>query len=346
MKHSLPVVATVLLVLGIGFLSVPAQAGSRPQRVRSAVGVVKLWSESQHLYVKGDIGVSDARLRELETWLTANAPHWTVVLLESAEGERFTDAEGTSFEGIEAVKHALGKGLSNRTSFGALKHPRTGEQDGAVFLLSLAERNLSYFGSDAQDRRKLGEEHWVGQLDAAAIAAMRDGGRVVDAARDTITTIDARLSLAVSQEEAAREQRRVSLRDRLQGLLGALDTIAALRDETFQGRAVPLVPQANPDLAGLRAKVAQALTLLEPADKARFEPAEAAHETLRVAIDEARKGVEECRAALTRFRQEETALAPLLAHPLRRFEPPEVGTAQEALDAARSAAQVLAGDRE
>ncbi|WP_164016038.1 hypothetical protein [Pyxidicoccus trucidator] len=346
MKHSLPVVATVLLVLGTGLLSVPAQAGSRPQRVRSAVGVVKLWSESQHLYVKGDIGVADARLRELETWLAANAPHWTVVLLESAEGERFTDAEGTSFEGIEAVKHALGKGLSNRTHFGALRHPRTGEQDGAIFLLSLEERNLSYFGSDAQDRRELGEEHWVGQLDAAAIAAMRNGGRVVDAARDTITTIDARLALVVSQEEAAREQRRVSLRDRLQGLLGALDTIAALRDETFQARAVPLVPQANPDLAGLRAKVTLALTLLEPADKARFEPAEAAHEALRVAIDEARQGVEDCRAALTRLRQEETALASRLAHPLRRFEPPEVGAAQEALEMARSAAQVLASDRE
>jgi hypothetical protein len=74
MKHSLPVVATVLLVLGTGLLSVPARAGSRPQLVRSAVGVVKPWSESQHLYVKGDIGVADARLRELETWLTANAP--------------------------------------------------------------------------------------------------------------------------------------------------------------------------------------------------------------------------------------------------------------------------------
>lgn len=346
MKHSLPVVATVLLVLGIGFLSLPAQAGSRPQRVRSAVGVVKLWSESQHLYVKGDIGVSDERLRELEKWLTANAPHWTVVLLESAEGERFTDAEGTSFEGIEAVKHALGKGLSNRTRFGSLKHPRTGEQDGAVFLLSLEERNLSYFASDAQDRRGLGEEHWVGKLDAAAIAAMRDGGRVVDAARDTITTIDTRLARAVSQEEAAREQRRVSLRDRLQGLLGTLDTLAALRDETFQGRAVPPVPQANPDLAGLRAKVALALKLLEPADTVRFEEAEAAHETLRVAIDEARKGVEECRAALMRLRQEQTALASLLAHPLRRFEPAEVGAAQDALEAARSAAQVLSSDWE
>ena len=53
------------------------------------------------------------------------------------------------------MKHALGKGLSNRTRFGALKHPRTGEQDGAVFLLSLEERNLSYFASDAQDRRNM-----------------------------------------------------------------------------------------------------------------------------------------------------------------------------------------------
>ncbi len=45
----------------------------------------------------------------------------------------------------------------NRTDFGNLVHPKTGERDGAVFVLFLQERKFSYYASDAQDRRNLGD---------------------------------------------------------------------------------------------------------------------------------------------------------------------------------------------
>lgn len=78
------------------------------------------------------------------------------LLLESAQGERFVDAADTSFEGIAAVQHALGKGLSNRMGFGSLKHPETGEPDGAIFLLSVRDRNLSYFAWSSGDSSSSG----------------------------------------------------------------------------------------------------------------------------------------------------------------------------------------------
>jgi hypothetical protein len=336
-ERLLPVAPVLLLAL---VLSVPAQAASKPRRVQSAVSIVSSWSESQHLYVKGEVGVAEEQLSELEVWLTRSAPHWTVVLLDRAEGERFVDAEGTRFEDIEAVKHALGKGLSNRTRFGALKHPLTGEQDGAIFLLSLGDRNLSYFGSKAQDTRGLGEAQWQGQLDAPAIAAMRDGGRVLDAVRDTILHIDERLARAISAEQEAREKQRTLLRTQLQGLSGGVDTIVKQRQEFFGSAPLPGVPQANPDVAGLRAKLASALKLLD-AKPPRLEEAQAAHDELRATLTGIFQGFAPQRDALLRLAKVETELKALEAHPLRAFLAVELDTARGAAGQARASVQAV-----
>ncbi|HEX8537583.1 MAG TPA: hypothetical protein VF664_08970, partial [Cystobacter sp.] len=71
--------ATAVLLLALVLASPAAWAGNQPRRVKSATSIVQVWSPSQHLYVKGDVGVSGAQLRELELWLTKRAPHWTVV---------------------------------------------------------------------------------------------------------------------------------------------------------------------------------------------------------------------------------------------------------------------------
>ena len=103
----------------------------------------------------------------------------------------------------------MGNGLSNRTGFGNLEHAQTGESDGAIFVLFLRERKFSYFGSDAQDRRGLGESAWRGRLDQPAFRAMRGGGRIIDAAKDTIQSINAQLEQAIRSEadSAARAER-------------------------------------------------------------------------------------------------------------------------------------------
>ena len=205
MKHIHPALLLLLVSCALpGFAQVSSQ--TRAVTINSAVDVVNQWTPTQHLYVKGDLGVSPERLSALEAWLHDHAPHWTVVLMHDVVDERFTTADGRRFVGLDAVNHALGHGLANRTAFGELEHPQTHERDGAVFALFLRERAFSYYGSDAQDRRSLGESHWVGELDRPAFRAMRGGGRIVDAVKDTINTINSRLEQVILEEEAARQR--------------------------------------------------------------------------------------------------------------------------------------------
>lgn len=179
------------------------QASPRALKFGSIKKVVAKWTADQHLYVHGDIGVGKAQLAELEEWLDKNGPHWTVVLMQEAETQLFMSADARKYTGMDAVEYALGYGLNNRTGFGKLKHPVTDEADGTVFVLFLKERKFSYFASEAQDRRKLGEAHWIGELDQPAFRAMRAGGRIIDAVKDTVTSINSKLEQAIQTEKTA-----------------------------------------------------------------------------------------------------------------------------------------------
>ncbi len=53
--------------------------------VRSAEDVIAKWKPNQHLYVKGDLGISKPQLAKLEKWLDENGPHWTIVLMREAQ---------------------------------------------------------------------------------------------------------------------------------------------------------------------------------------------------------------------------------------------------------------------
>jgi hypothetical protein len=182
----------------------PEQATHRAMKFRAVKKVIARWSADQHLYVHGDMGVGHAQLAELEQWLVNHGPHWTVVLMQDAEEQAYKAADGRSYVGMDAVEFALGEGLSNRTDFGKLEHPITREADGTVFVLFLKERKLTYFASAAQDRRKLGTTHWIGELDRPAIQAMRSGGRIIDAVKDTVTSINRKLEQAVEAEKHPR----------------------------------------------------------------------------------------------------------------------------------------------
>lgn len=122
---------------------------------------------------------------------------------------------------MDAVEFALGQSLPNKTAFGGLKHPETGEANGAYFLLFLQERKLSYFGSEVYDQRNLGEKRWKGNLDGPAIRAMRSGGRFLDAAKDTIINIDHQLIRKLSV--AKRDRQRAA--DRAQRLKVETDSL-------------------------------------------------------------------------------------------------------------------------
>lgn len=172
-----------------------------PKVISSVEEVFVDWRPDQRLYVKGDLGVGESQLAGLEQWLDQNGTNWIIVLMDAAAGERFTDASGRSFRDMDAVEHRLGKGLPAQTEFGSWADSRTGERSGAFFVLFLKERKFSYYGSDVYDNRSLGENRWKGNLDKPAITAMRGGGRVVDAAKDTVSSIDQQLDRKIAAAE-------------------------------------------------------------------------------------------------------------------------------------------------
>lgn len=177
-----------------------SEANAAPVKISAGTEVVRVWKPGEHLFVKGELGLSTAQLDALAEWLEVNATNWVVALLDSAAGETYRTADGRTFTGIEAVNYALGQGLIGQTPFGQSVDPRTGERNACFFALFLKDRRFSYYGSDAQDRRGLGEDNWIGNLDAPAIRAMRNGGRIVDAVKDTIKNIENRLTARIEAE--------------------------------------------------------------------------------------------------------------------------------------------------
>ena len=49
--------------------------------------VISNWSPNQHLYVKGDLGLSPTQLLELEGWLHKRG-HWTAILIQDSSSQR------------------------------------------------------------------------------------------------------------------------------------------------------------------------------------------------------------------------------------------------------------------
>ncbi|MEM7457573.1 MAG: hypothetical protein AAF456_24785 [Planctomycetota bacterium] len=168
--------------------------------------VVDSWSKEKRLWIRGDVSVAQDQLSRLDAWLESNGEQWTIVLMDNADGQAYQAVDGRRFSGMDAVEFALGHGLANRTRFGELSHPETGETSGAVFVLFLAERKFSYYGSDVHDRRGLGESHWIGDLDRPAVRAMRNGGRIVDAVKDTVSSINSAVENRIRREEEAARQ--------------------------------------------------------------------------------------------------------------------------------------------
>jgi hypothetical protein len=203
--------ATLLFSLG-GGKNVISQDASGPYRFKQIQEVVDDWDINQHLYVKGDVGVSNSQLKRLKKWLDANAKNWTIVLMDSSRGQAFRTATDKRFTGRDAVYYALGHGLSNSTAFGDQLHPISREPYGAIFVLFLKDRKFNYFASDAQDRQRLGESNWFGKLDREAIRAMRNGARVADAVKNTIASIDRQLNSRINFQLKAERQKQASAR--------------------------------------------------------------------------------------------------------------------------------------
>jgi len=183
-----------------------AQAKDEPVYPKNINQLIENWDKDQHLYVKGDIGLKKIDLKKLEMWLDQKGKNWTIILMRNANGEIWKDTNGSIYYSMDAVENAVGRGLSNKTEFLSQLNSKTKTRNGAIFILFLDERKLSYFASDAFDSRGLGESNWVGNLDSKAKNAMRNGGGIVDAVISTVTSIEGKLNASL-RREAERAQR-------------------------------------------------------------------------------------------------------------------------------------------
>lgn len=184
-------------------------ASERAVAFKGVTEMVGDWQGDQHVYVRGKLGVPQKSLDAFEKWLDENGKNWTVILMQNAQGQSWKDTRGVSYYGMDAVENAVGRGLSNNEKFSELLDADDEKRNGAIFVLFLEERKFSYFGEAAYDARFLGEDAWVGNLDHSARQAMRGGSGVVNAAKDTIKVIDAKLKRAKTEEVQRRERAKV-----------------------------------------------------------------------------------------------------------------------------------------
>ena len=155
---------------------------------------------------------------------------------------------------MDAVEYALGHGLANRTDFGGLIHPTTGETDGAVFVLFLVEKKFSYYGSDLHDRRGLGESKWIGELDREAVRAMQNGGRIVDAVKNTVSLINNRVQKQLRLEALAQKQAKAATEKAALERLRELEFLRASLKETTE----QMLPRIEESARQIRATFSEA----------------------------------------------------------------------------------------
>lgn len=192
-----------------------SSAADRAITLSYGTDLVEAWIPGQHVYVKGNLGISSGHLNELDSWMDKNGENWIILLVQSAAGEQIRDAVGERYTGIEAVEVAANVVVRNQTEFGQLEDPRSGEKNGAVFILFLSERKFSYSGGEVHETRGLGSKNWAGDLDRPAFRAMSSGGRVIDAVKGTVKEVSRRLDQQF-QIERERRQREIEAAKRRQ----------------------------------------------------------------------------------------------------------------------------------
>ncbi len=297
--------------------------------------VVTKWSPTQHLWTKGNLGVRESDLAGLEGWLDKNAVNWTIVLLESASSQSFENRSGMS-----AVEFALGKGLSNQTDFGKLTDKRTGQANGAVFVLFLKERKFSYFASDVFDSRGLGERYWIGRLDKPAISAMRSGGRIIDAVKNTVTSIESALSRKINEEV---ERKRLAEIQKQKAIAESKLYASQLRSLIIEakGRAAKL-RASTPGLTGLLVRP-NTVPWTASADTVARLAEQGDHQNARKHFTETQNAIQSFHHGLDQWQSDGKRFDPLkkqiLSHPSPDRAPAVAGhlaTASEALESAIS----------
>lgn len=236
--------------------AVLAQAGQRQADYVTARDVEEALNQAsadKHLYVVGNPRIDRETLRRLAAYLADK--NWSVVIVADADGNRFTNGEGRTFRGLEAVDYGTGQGLFDKLG-NAAKHPVSGQRAHSILTIVLEQRELFLRGSDAMRANGLDVKSgrpFKNDLDQWAKPPLRKGLDVYGAVTGTIDNLDLLTNQAIAQT--------------LQNAAGAvaeakslLETYAKTRAQ-FTGRH-PAAAVGQADLAAARRAVAEAEALL------------------------------------------------------------------------------------
>lgn len=221
-------------------------------RVSTIQETIERWKPEAHIYVMGDVGLQDAALADLEAWLKDR--QWTVLLVQDAAGQQFQEVGGGIRGEQEAIEYGTGQGIARAPGFAP---------DGAILSIVLAQRALYYTAGPERDSRGLGEAAFRDNLDQWAIAALRNGGDLVSAVKDTVTNVDTRLEWAIFQEQAQAAEMLAQARRQIEAAEAA---ITLVEEKAAALRSAPPHPQeglALPGTAPLREETERARSLLE-----------------------------------------------------------------------------------
>lgn len=238
-------------------LAAPAAGQVRVSTIQEAI---ERWSPATHVYVLGDVGMEPAALSELESSLAGG--HWTILLVQDATGQIFQDDDGVTREGADAIEWGTGQGMARAAGFADQVHPKTGEPDGTILSIVMAQRALCYTASKAQDDRGIGDAAFAGNLDRWAIEALRNGGDVASAVRNTVTNVD---NLLLAEVERGPREARVAILAAEESLKDLEKAAAALRDSLSQPTGGLVNPDTRPLLEDLDRARAQTETKPEAA---------------------------------------------------------------------------------
>ncbi len=264
----------IIVVLAVWLTAIlNLTATDQAASINRGTDIVDAWRPDQHVYVKGDIGISSGQLNRLESWMDEHGKNWIILLIDRTSGEQLRDAAGRRYSGVEAVEMAANVEVRNQSDFGELNDPRSGQKNGAVFILFLAERSFSYSGGEVHEVRGLSAKNWAGDLDQPAFRAMSGGGRIADAVKGTVNEVNRRLDrqFAIERERQQREMEAAkrliseakSLLDQASEEVRVLETSVAAFVREY---ADPPGDLARPPLSDLHEQVIAATAKLEAGD--------------------------------------------------------------------------------
>ena len=210
----------------LGMLITIAHGSQKAAQVDTGISLLKIWTPDQHLYVRGSIGLAQAQLDQLEQWLDQKGRNWTVLLAKNAHNESFRNAFNRTLTGVDAVEYAIKNRLQANSKFNELRNPQTELLNGAILIIFLEERTFSYFGAEHYSQNGASKDQWSGNLDAAARRAMQNGGRLIDAVKNTVTSIDQRVARTIQSRASRRTAQVARTKAELSSLESHLSTIS------------------------------------------------------------------------------------------------------------------------